>query len=66
MLSRSLGIESGAALGIPLALSQAVGVSFYAPLNGIWADSPELLPRDGTFAISCGHERVHCLSSRTL
>ena len=29
MLSRSLGIESGAALGIPLALSQAVGVSFY-------------------------------------
>ena len=29
MLSRSLGLESGAALGIPLALSQAVGVSFY-------------------------------------
>lgn len=29
MLSRSLGIESGAALGLPLALSQAVGVSFY-------------------------------------
>lgn len=29
MLSRSLGIESGAALGIPLAISQAVGVSFY-------------------------------------
>lgn len=29
MLSRSLGIESGAALGIPLALSQAIGVSFY-------------------------------------
>ncbi len=29
MLSRSLGLESGAALGIPLALSQAIGVSFY-------------------------------------
>ena len=29
MLSRSLGLEAGAALGIPLALSQAVGVSFY-------------------------------------
>ena len=29
MLSRSLGLESGAALGIPLALAQAVGVSFY-------------------------------------
>ena len=29
MLSRSLGLESGAALGIPLALAQAVGGSFY-------------------------------------
>ena len=29
MLSRSLGLEAGAAIGIPLALSQAVGVSFY-------------------------------------
>lgn len=29
MLSRSLGLESGAALGIPLALSQAIGVAFY-------------------------------------
>ncbi len=29
MLSRSLGLESGAALGIPLALAQAIGVSFY-------------------------------------
>ena len=29
MLSRSFGAEAGAALGIPLALSQAVGVSFY-------------------------------------
>ena len=29
MLSRSFGLETGAALGIPLALSQAVGVSFY-------------------------------------
>ncbi|MBP5285955.1 MAG: Na-K-Cl cotransporter [Kiritimatiellae bacterium] len=29
MLSRSLGLEAGAALGIPLALSQAIGVSFY-------------------------------------
>lgn len=29
ILSRSLGPEAGAALGIPLALSQAIGVSFY-------------------------------------
>ncbi len=29
MLSRSLGVESGAALGLPLALAQAIGVSFY-------------------------------------
>ena len=29
MLSRSLGLESGAALGLPLALAQAIGVSFY-------------------------------------
>lgn len=29
ILSRSLGLESGAALGIPLAISQAVSVSFY-------------------------------------
>ena len=29
MLSRSLGAEAGAAVGIPLALSQAIGVSFY-------------------------------------
>ena len=29
ILSRSLGLEAGAALGIPLALSQAIGVSFY-------------------------------------
>ena len=29
ILSRSLGLEAGAALGIPLALSQAVSVSFY-------------------------------------
>ena len=29
ILSRTLGLESGAALGIPLALSQTVCVSFY-------------------------------------
>lgn len=29
MLSRSLGLEAGAALGIPLAISQAISVSFY-------------------------------------
>ena len=29
MLSRSFGLEAGAAIGIPLALSQAVGISFY-------------------------------------
>ena len=29
ILSRTLGVEAGAALGIPLALSQAVAVSFY-------------------------------------
>ena len=48
MLSRSFGVEAGAALGIPLALSQAVSVSFYVagfaealvnsgiPLAGAW------------------------------
>ena len=30
MLSRSFGVEGGAALGIPIALMQAVGTSFYA------------------------------------
>lgn len=29
ILSRSLGLEAGAAIGIPLALSQAIGVAFY-------------------------------------
>lgn len=29
MISRSFGAEAGAAMGIPLALSQAIGVSFY-------------------------------------
>ncbi len=29
MLSRSFGAEAGAAMGMPLALSQAIGVSFY-------------------------------------
>ncbi len=29
MLSRSFGLEAGAAIGIPLALSQAVSISFY-------------------------------------
>ena len=29
MLSRSFGAEAGAAMGIPLALAQAIGVSFY-------------------------------------
>ena len=29
MISRSFGVESGAALGIPIALMQAVGTSFY-------------------------------------
>ena len=29
MLSRSFGVESGAAIGIPLALSQAIAVAFY-------------------------------------
>jgi len=29
MLSRSLGLEAGAALGMPLALSQSISVSFY-------------------------------------
>ena len=29
MLSRSLGVEAGAALGLPLAISQAISVSFY-------------------------------------
>ena len=29
MISRSLGVEGGAAIGIPLFLSQALGISFY-------------------------------------
>ena len=29
MLSRSFGVEAGAAMGLPLALAQAIGVSFY-------------------------------------
>lgn len=29
MLSRALGLESGTAIGLPLALSQAIGISFY-------------------------------------
>lgn len=29
ILSRSLGLETGAAIGLPLAISQAIGVSFY-------------------------------------
>lgn len=29
MLSRSFGLEAGAAMGLPLALAQAIGVSFY-------------------------------------
>ena len=29
MLSRSFGLEAGAAIGLPLALSQAVSISFY-------------------------------------
>ena len=48
MLSRSFGLEAGAAMGLPLALAQAIGVSFYVagfsealvnsslPLVGSW------------------------------
>ena len=48
MLSRSFGVEAGAAMGLPLALAQAIGVSFYVagfsealvnsdlPLVGSW------------------------------
>ena len=42
MLSRSLGIESGAAIGIPLALAQAVGISFY--VSGFAEALVEVLP----------------------
>ena len=46
MLSRSLGLETGAALGIPLALSQAIGVSFYV------AGFAEALVNSGLPAVS--------------
>ena len=43
MLSRSLGLESGAALGLPLALAQAIGVSFY--VSGFAEGLVEGVPR---------------------
>ena len=56
MISRSLGVEGGAAIGIPLFLSQALGISFYiVGFSDSIADqlpfiSPLLL-RIGTLAI---------------
>ena len=53
MLSRSFGLEAGAAIGIPLALSQAVSISFYVAgfaealvgsgLPGVGAWDPRLI-----------------------
>ena len=60
MLSRSLGIESGAALGIPLALSQAIGVSFYV------AGFAEALTQSGLPIVSGLDMRVVGLATLTV
>ena len=60
MLSRSLGLESGAALGIPLALSQAVGVSFYV------AGFAEALTQSGLPVVSGWDVRAVGLATLTV
>ena len=52
MLSRSFGAEAGAAMGIPLALAQAIGVSFYvAGFSEALVNSP--LPFVGSWDPRC-------------
>ena len=57
MLSRSFGLEAGAAMGIPLALSQAVAVSFYV------AGFAEALTKSGLPGISGWNLQVAGLST---
>ena len=52
MLSRSFGAEAGAALGIPLALSQTVAVTFYV------AGFAEALTRSGLPVVSACDPRL--------
>ena len=52
MLSRSFGLEAGAAIGIPLALSQAVGISFYV------AGFAEALTESGLPAVGAWDPRL--------
>lgn len=49
MVSRSFGVESGAAIGLPLYLAQATGVSFY--LAGFAESVHSLLPQVPEYAI---------------
>ena len=42
MVSRSFGIESGAAIGIPLYMAQAIGIAFY--ISGFSESIQELIP----------------------
>lgn len=60
MLSRSFGAEAGAAMGIPLALSQAIGVSFY--LSGF----AEALTQSGLPVVASWDPRVVGLVTLTI
>ncbi len=50
MVSRCFGIESGAAIGLPLFLAQAIGITFYT--MGFAESVHQLLPMVPTFIIS--------------
>ena len=60
MLSRSFGAEAGAALGIPLALSQTVAVTFYV------AGFAEALTRSGLPVVSACDPRLVGLATLTV
>jgi amino acid transporter len=51
IISRSLGIEAGAAIGLPLFLAQALGVSFY--IVGFAESIVQIVPFIGMKAVSC-------------
>lgn len=50
IISRSLGVEAGAAVGLPLFLAQALGISFYAAgfSESLVSAYPDLVPRAAT------------------
>jgi solute carrier family 12 sodium/potassium/chloride transporter 2 len=50
LISRSLGIEAGAAIGLPLFLAQALGVSFY--VSGFSESIHALMPAIPTITVS--------------